>query len=128
MYDYIQDPNGPIGRLLRSAQLHAGTTKVATFLYFVGTSPDGVYWTAPSYHFYLSCLFCLRVLLGATWRVTCKAWASPQGVQVRDTPPTATQNKISLWQWQRGLLGTQGRKPYNLQLPLHGTGQAARWP
>eukprot|EP00198_Chlamydomonas_reinhardtii_P000344 XP_001689679.1 predicted protein [Chlamydomonas reinhardtii] len=80
--DLIRDPEGPIARLLGSAQLHARNTKVACFLYFLGLSPEGVHWPSPAWHFFLHTLHCMRILTGGTWRVLAKRWGSPEGVQI----------------------------------------------
>jgi hypothetical protein len=59
----LQDVDGPIGRLLRSAQRHCGHTRVSTFACLCGVSPDGVAWPPQTWHFLLHVLHCLRLLL-----------------------------------------------------------------
>jgi len=75
---YLQDLEGPIGRLMRSVKRHCNNTRIGTFAYLAGLSPDGVVWPPATWHFLLHVLHCLRLLLAGTWHSTVKAWGSSQ--------------------------------------------------
>ena len=85
----LQDLEGPIARLMRSVKSNRNNTRIGTFAYLAGLSPDGVVWPPATWHFLLHVLHCLRLLLAGGWAIwySFVVWAiylCPTGLPIFD--------------------------------------------
>lgn len=69
MFDlkFLEDPDGPIARLLRCVRHSVSQTRCALFACLAGVAPDGTTWPIETWHFFLHLLHCVQLLLAGTY-------------------------------------------------------------